>query len=97
MRLIFARVMAVALMSVMMSTGETDAQTVVSGRLVDERQEPLAFANVVLLSLPDSAFVSGAVSDSAGVFTLQATADNPISMPTATGNGVKRCSTRWSR
>lgn len=31
---------------------------------------------MVLLSLPDSAFVSGAVSDSAGVFTLQATADN---------------------
>ena len=31
------------------------AQTV-SGKLIDEKEKPLPFANVVLLSLPDSAF-----------------------------------------
>ena len=33
------------------------AQTV-SGKLIDENSQPLPYANVVLLSLPDSAFVS---------------------------------------
>ena len=37
------------------------AQTV-SGKLVDEKNEPMPYANVVLLSLPDSAFVSGTIS-----------------------------------
>ena len=32
------------------------AQTV-SGKLIDENSQPLPYANVVLLSLPDSAFV----------------------------------------
>ena len=35
----------------------------ISGRLVDEQQQPIEYANVVLLSLPDSAFVTGVVSD----------------------------------
>ena len=33
------------------------AQTI-SGKLIDENSQPLSYANVVLLSLPDSAFVS---------------------------------------
>ena len=45
------------------------AQTL-SGELVDEKNEPLAYANVVLLSLPDSTFVSGAISDEMGDFRL---------------------------
>ena len=46
------------------------AQTV-SGRLVDENKQPLPYANVVLLSLPDSAFVSGTVSGEDGSFTIE--------------------------
>ena len=42
----------------------------ISGKLVDEQNQPLAYANVVLLSLPDSAFVSGAISDEMGDFRL---------------------------
>ena len=45
------------------------AQTL-SGKLVDEKNEPLAYANVVLLSLPDSTFVSGTISDAMGAFRL---------------------------
>lgn len=42
----------------------------ISGRLVDEQQHPVEYANVVLLSLPDSAFVTGVVSDAQGAFHL---------------------------
>ena len=37
------------------------AQTI-SGKLIDENSQPLPYANVVLLSLPDSAFVNGTIS-----------------------------------
>lgn len=53
------------------------AQTV-SGKLVDETGQPLPFANVVLLSLPDSAFVSGTISGEDGAFSLQTTGENQI-------------------
>ena len=42
-----------------------------TGKVVDEKSQPLPYANVVLLSLPDSAFVAGTVSDESGSFTLQ--------------------------
>ena len=45
------------------------AQTL-SGKLVDEKNVPLAYANVVLLSIPDSTFVSGTISDEMGGFRL---------------------------
>lgn len=32
---------------------------VIRGRVVNMRKEPVEFANIVLLSLPDSAFVQG--------------------------------------
>lgn len=47
----------------------TTAQTV-GGKIVDEQRQPMPFVNVVALSLPDSAFVSGAVSKDDGTFTL---------------------------
>ena len=53
------------------------AQTV-SGKLIDENSQPLPYANVVLLSLPDSAFVSGTISGEDGTFTLEATSENQI-------------------
>ena len=53
------------------------AQTV-SGKLVDEQNQPLPYANVVLLSLSDSAFVAGTISDADGTFTLEATTPNQL-------------------
>ncbi len=44
----------------------------VDGKVVDEKGQPLAFVNVVLLSLPDSAFVQGTVTDEDGQFSLVA-------------------------
>ena len=39
----------------------------INGRIIDEKAQPLPFANVVLLSLPDSTFIYGAVSDADGL------------------------------
>ena len=47
-----------------------------SGKVTDEKNRPLPYANVVLLSLPDSAFVTGTVSDESGAFTLQSEKPN---------------------
>ena len=40
------------------------------GRVLDEKGEPMPYVNVVLLSLPDSAFVQGAMTDEQGVFKI---------------------------
>lgn len=53
------------------------AQTV-KGKLVDENNQPLSYANVILLSLPDSTYVSGTVSAEDGTFSLAATAPNQV-------------------
>ena len=41
-----------------------------SGRVIDEKGEPMPYVNVVLLSLPDSAFVQGAMTDEQGMFKI---------------------------
>ncbi len=43
-----------------------------TGKVTDADNVPLPYANVVLLSLPDSTFVTGTVSGEDGSFTLQA-------------------------
>lgn len=53
------------------------AQTV-SGKLVDEENKPMPYANVVLLSLPDSAFVTGTISGEDGTFSLNTTPPHQI-------------------
>lgn len=47
------------------------AQTLtLSGRVLDEQGAPLPFVNVVLLSLPDSSYVQGTVTNDQGLFNL---------------------------
>lgn len=48
------------------------AQTAYTGKVTDGKGQPLSYANVVLLSLPDSTFVTGTVSDDTGGFILYA-------------------------
>ena len=48
----------------------------ITGRITDERNVPLAYANVVLLSLPDSAFVSGTISGEDGEFSVSGHTEN---------------------
>ena len=60
-----------ALMAAMMMTVMTFAKTQDwGGRVIDEKGEPMPYVNVVLLSLPDSAFVQGAMTDMDGVFKI---------------------------
>ncbi len=60
-----------ALMVAMMMTMTMAAKTQDwGGRVIDEKGEPMPYVNVVLLSLPDSAFVQGAMTDMDGVFKI---------------------------
>ena len=60
-----------ALMAAMMMTMSMTAKTQDwGGRVIDEKGEPMPYVNVVLLSLPDSAFVQGAMTDMDGVFKI---------------------------
>ena len=48
------------------------------GRVIDEKGEPMPFVNVVLLSLPDSAFVQGAITDEQGMFKIVTNVTNGV-------------------
>ena len=56
--------------AVMMSLNTMAKTHDVGGRVTDENGQPMAFVNVVLLSLPDSTFVQGAVTDEQGHFKI---------------------------
>lgn len=60
-----------AMMAMIMIAMTASAQALtLEGKVLDEQGEPLPFVNVVLLSLPDSAYVQGTVTDEQGVFNL---------------------------
>ncbi|MEO0505317.1 MAG: outer membrane beta-barrel family protein [Bacteroidota bacterium] len=42
----------------------------ISGKVVDQDNEPIPFANIVLLTVSDSTFVKGTASDETGIFRL---------------------------
>lgn len=48
----------------------------INGKLIDENNQPLPYANVVLLALPDSTFTTGAVTSEDGSFKLKSTNNN---------------------
>lgn len=57
----------------------------IKGKIVDEKGEPLAFANVVLLNRQDSAFVKGVVSGEDGHFAINSACNNGIIKVTSIG------------
>ena len=60
-----------AVMAAIMMTVTAFAKTPdVTGTVLDEKGEPMPFVNVVLLSLPDSSFVQGAMTDDQGHFQI---------------------------
>ena len=61
----------------LLATFALQAQTL-TGKLIDENNQPLPYANIVLLSLPDSAFVAGCVSAEDGTFSLNASCERRI-------------------
>ena len=81
----FAALMA-AMMMTMMSFAKTQDW---GGRVIDEKGEPMPFVNVVLLSLPDSAFVQGAMTDMDGVFKIVTDVDQGLLKVTSVGYETK--------
>ena len=65
--------MMMAVLAVMAAAAET-----FTGRVVDETQAPVPFANVVLLNSSDSAFVAGTTTEANGQFTLTGNTAKPI-------------------
>ena len=63
--------------SASVETRQTPVQTI-TGRVQTQDGEPLAYANVVLLSMPDSAFVKGAITADDGTFSLEARCNGGI-------------------
>ena len=57
----------------------------IKGKIVDEKGEPLAFANVVLLNRQDSASVKGVVSGEDGHFAIDSACNNGIIKVTSVG------------
>ena len=62
-----------AVLAVMTATADT-----FTGRVVDETQAPVPFANVVLLNSSDSAFVAGTTTSNDGTFNINGNASKPI-------------------
>ena len=61
------------LMTIMMIALNASAKVPdVNGKIVDENGEPMPFVNVVMLSMPDSAYVQGGITDEQGMFNLTA-------------------------
>ena len=57
----------------------------IKGKIVDEKGQPLAFANVVLLNRQDSVFVKGVVSGEDGQFAIDSPCNNGIIKVTSVG------------
>ena len=74
------------LMTAMMMTMTAQAKTQDwDGQVIDEKGEPMPFVNVVLLSLPDSAFIQGAMTDDLGVFKIVTDVNDGLFKVTSVG------------
>lgn len=62
--------MAALMTAMMMTIGVTAKTHDIGGRVTDTQGTPIPYVNVVLLSLPDSAFVQGAVTNDEGLFKI---------------------------
>ena len=61
----------------------------ISGRVIDEQSQPMAFANVVLLNRADSVFIVGAVTKDDGTFTIETDKQDGILKVSSVGYIVK--------
>ena len=70
-KVIFTTALCLSAMTQMMAQN-------ITGKVMDTKGEPLAFANVVLLNRTDSAFVKGAVSGEDGSFVIDTSCNGGI-------------------
>lgn len=75
-----------AVMTALMVTTLSFARTQdLSGKVIDAHGDPIAFVNVVLLSLPDSTFVQGTVTDEQGIFKIETNKNDGLLKLTSVG------------
>ena len=75
-----------ALMAAVMMSLTVQAKTQDwGGRVIDEKGEPMPYVNVVLLSLPDSAFVQGGMTDEQGMFKIVTDVNDGLFKVTSVG------------
>ena len=77
-KVIFTTVLYLSAMTPMMAQN-------ITGKVMNTKGEPLAFANVVLLNRTDSAFVKGAVSGADGSFVIDSSCNGGIIKVTSVG------------
>ena len=61
----------ILLFALMLMVSLKSSAQIFSGRVIGENQLPVEYATVALLSVPDSALVGGAVTDSKGVVDVE--------------------------
>lgn len=77
-KVIFTTALCLSAMTQMMAQN-------ITGKVMNTKGEPLAFANVVLLNRTDSAFVKGAVSGEDGSFVIDSSCNGGIIKVTSVG------------
>ena len=77
-KVIFTTALCLSAMTPMMAQN-------ITGKVMNTKGEPLAFANVVLLNRTDSAFVKGAVSGEDGSFAIDSSCNGGIIKVTSVG------------
>ena len=70
--------MAVLMAAVMMTLTALAKAPDMTGTVLDENGQPMPFVNVVLISLPDSTFVQGAMTDEQGHFQIVTSANKGL-------------------
>ena len=68
-------VLTIALLVAMTTFAKTQD---IGGKVVDAQGNPLPYVNVVLLALPDSTFVQGAVTDDQGIYKITTTQNDGL-------------------
>ncbi|TXE06468.1 outer membrane beta-barrel family protein [Algoriphagus aquimarinus] len=60
------------LIQILLSVWVTSAfsQEIIQGKVIDLQSNKVSYANVLLLNVPDSTFIKGAITDESGVFTF---------------------------
>ena len=77
--------MAALVAALMMTVTASAKKQDFGGRVIDEKGEPMAFVNVILLSLPDSAFVQGAMTNEQGEYKIVTSQNDGLLKVTSVG------------
>ena len=85
------RLLIAGVLTVLLSTFFLNASAQsFTGKVVDENDEPLAFANVVLHK-SDSTFIAGTVTDTCGLFVISAHPEVSILQDVRISRIIRKC------